>query len=267
MKKILLLLLASGLFFESFAQSDSKIWIEIDGSYWQRSIKSSSFFHQGPNQNRFGSLRPMVGLKLNQKWDIGIMMSLNSYVEEISPLSLISDVGVFDNEDQLISRDSRTTVYQTTVENQLFGVGIFVRRNFQLNEKFSINISPYILRESGDSGVMNFYFPAYSFDPCINCLSIFPGPIEVPISEENWRFGVDAAFAYQTTNWLKLEIRANLLELRKQTLSDERNNLTNGLAIFDPFLSATQGYFGNYSDFGSAITREGIRFGLVFTPF
>lgn len=267
MKKIYLFFLAFGLVATSIAQSDKEFWFGVDGSYWQKSIKSSNFFQQGPNQEQFGSLRPMIGLKLNQKWDIGIMMSINSYVEEISPLNLTQDFGVFDEEGMFLYSDSRTTVYQTTIDNQLFGVGIFARRNFQLNDKFSINISPYILRESGDSGLMNFYFPATTFDPCPNCLSIFPGPIEVPLSEENWRFGIDAAFAYQASNWLKLEIRANLLELRQQTLNDERNLLTNDLAIFDPFLFATQGYFGSYSDFGSALTREGIRFGIVISPF
>lgn len=209
----------------------------------------------------------MIGLKLNQKWDVGIMMSINSYVEEISPLNFTQDFGVFDEEGMILYTDSRTTVYQTTIDNQLFGVGIFARRNFQLNDKFSFNISSYILRESGDSGVMNFYFPTISLDPCVNCLSIFQGPIEVPLSEENWRFGVDAAFAYQATNWLKLELRVNILEFRRQTITDDRNSLSNGLAVFDPFLSATQGYFGSYSDFGSAVSREGIRFGVVISPF
>ncbi|WP_075350040.1 hypothetical protein [Algoriphagus marinus] len=267
MKKILLLLLASGLFFESFAQSDAKVWIGIDGSYWQKSVKTSGLVSL-KNEN-FGSLRPMIGLKLNQKWDLGIMMSFNSYVEEISPLSLTTFSSNFNEDGILISQDAQTTHYQTSIDNQLFGVGLFARRHFKLNERFSFNLSPYVLRESGNSGTMDFYYP-YNltfYDYCLNCLSIFPGPIEVPISEENWRFGVDAAFAFQASNWLKLEIRANLLELRQQTLNDERNNLSNGLATFDPFLSATQGYFGNYSDFGSAITREGIRFGLVFTPF
>lgn len=267
MKKIFLFILAFGFCTLSFAQSSKEFWFGLDASYWQKSIKSSTFFQQGPNQERFGSIRPMIGLKLNQKWDIGIMMSINSYVEEISPLNLTQDFGVFDEEGMFLYSDSRTTVYQTTIDNQLFGVGIFARRNFQLNDKFSINISPYILRETGDSGVMNFYFPATSFDPCPNCLSIFPGPIEVPMTEGNWRYGVDAALAYQATNWLKLELRANLLEFRRQTLTDDRNNLTNGLTIFDPFLAATQGYFGSYSDFGSAVSREGIRFGVVISPF
>ncbi|MFC3879614.1 hypothetical protein ACFOSV_05485 [Algoriphagus namhaensis] len=267
MKKIYLFLFGFGLCTVAFGQSGKEFWFGLDASYWQKSIKSSTFFQQEPNQERFGSVRPMIGLKLNQKWDVGIMVSVNSYIEELSPLNFTQEFGVFDEEGMLLYNDSRTTVYQTTIDNQLFGVGIFARRNFQLNEKFSFNLSPYILRESGDSGVMNFYFPASSFYPCINCLSIFPGPIEVPTSEENWRFGVDAAFAYQATNWMKLEIRANLLEFRRQTLTDERNLLTNDLAIFDPFLSATQGYFDSYTDFGSAVTREGIRFGLVFSPF
>ncbi|MHA7129573.1 hypothetical protein [Algoriphagus namhaensis] len=267
MKKLYFILLAAFLSTAALGQSATSFWIGLDASYWQKSIKSSTFFQQGPNQERFGSIRPMIGLKLNPKWEVGIMLSSNSYVEEISPLNLTTEFSYFEDDGVTISRDSRTTVYQTTIDNQLFGVGIFARRNFQLNEKFSVNLSPYVLRESGDAGVMNFYFPSSFLDPCINCLSIFPGPIEVPMTEENWRFGMDIALAYQATEWMKLEIRANLLEFRRQTLTDERNLLTNGLTVFDPFLSATQGYFGKYSDFGSAVSREGIRFGLVFSPF
>lgn len=262
MKKIYALLFTFASMTPVFSQSDAEFWFGVDGSYWQKSVKSSSAF--GLDQERFGSLRPMIGLKINQKWDIGIMMSVNSYMEEISPLSYTTSFASFDEDQNFISQDTRTVVYQTAIDNQLFGVGLFARRNFQLSEKFSFNINAYILRESGDEGSMNFYFPSNFQDPCFNCLSIFPGPIEVPLTEENWRIGVDAAFAYQATDWMKLEIRANLLEYRRQTLTDERNYMTN---IFDPFLAATSGYFGSYSDFGSAVSREGIRFGLVISPF
>ncbi len=209
----------------------------------------------------------MLGMKINKKWDVGIMMSINSYQEELSPLVYTSQIPIVDDQGNEISRDSQTTVYQTAINNQLFGVGIFARRNFMLNEKFSFNLSPYILRESGDEGTLNLYFPTYFQDPCINCLSIFPGPLEIPVTEENWRFGIDAAFAFQATNWMKLEVRANLMELRRQSLSDDRISIANDLAIYDPFQVATSGYFGSYSDFGSAISREGIRFGFVISPF
>lgn len=265
MKYLSFLLLIMLVSVSSFAQSDSKFWIGIDGSYWKKSIKSGNLF--GLDKEQFGSLRPMIGFKLNHKWDLGIITSINSYSEEISPLNLTTDFSNFNEDGVVISQGSISTVYQTAIENQLFGVGVFLRRNFQLNERFSVNISSYILRESGDSGLMNFYFPSSFIGPCFNCLTIFPGPIEVPLSEENWKFGVDAAFAFQAKNWLKLELRANILEFRRQTITDERNSLSNGLAVFDPFLSATQGYFGSYSDFGSAVSREGIRFGVVINPF
>lgn len=233
----------------AFAQSDSKIWIGIDGSYWQKSIKATSFVSLG--NERFGSLSPMVGFRLNQNWDLGFMVSLNSYIESLSPLSLTNEYNTQDQEDNIISQNSITTVYQTAVDNQLFGIEIFAKRNFQLSEKISFTLTSYVSRESGVDGVMNFYFPAGGFIwPCLNCLSIIPGPIEIPLTEENWRFGIDAAFAYQANNWMRLKLRANLAELRRQKLTDNREDLSNDSDFFNPFRYATRGYFGNYSDFG-----------------
>lgn len=265
MKKIYSLLFAFIAIYPAFGQSNPEFWFGMDGSYWQKSIKSSGIVSL--DKERFGSVRPMIGLRINPKWDVGILMSVNSYVEQISPLAYTSEYPNFDEEGNVLSYSSVTTVYQATLDNQLFGVGLFARRNFQISEKFSFNLSSYLLRESGDDGSLNFYFPAYPGSPCINCLSIFTGPIEVPLIEENWRVGVDAAFAYQANSWMKLEIRANLMEFRRQTLTDNRNYFANELTIFDPFLFATQSYFGTYSDFGSAVSREGIRFGLVISPF
>lgn len=265
MKKIYLLLFALFALQPIFGQSNPEFWFGLDGGYTQNSIKATGFV--SPENERFGSVRPMIGLSINSKWDIGIMMSVNSYIEEISPLFYSTEFANFDGEGSIISYSTRTNIYQTTMDNQLFGVGIFARRNFQFNEKFSFNLNTYALRETGDDGVMNLYYSSSLFVPCTNCLSFIPGPIKVPLIEENWRAGIDAAFAYQATDWMKLEIRANLFEFRRQKLTDDRNLVANGSLIFDPFLAATQGYFGSYSDFGSAVTREGIRFGVVISPF
>ena len=117
------------------------------------------------------------------------------------------------------------------------------------------------MRESGNNGSV---FQDYNFAPCANCLSIAI-PSGVPFSEINWRTGLDVAFGYQANNWLKLELRANLLELRLQDISDPNpeSNTTNPT----PSKSSLKAFYGNFTDFGSAVSRDGIRFGLVFTPF
>ena len=86
------------------------------------------------------------------------------------------------------------------------------------------------------------------------------------MEETNWKVGLDFAFAYQLKPWLGLEVRANLLEYRKQILKDKRE-FYNIDTVYDPFYATTTQYFGNHYDFGSAVARDGIRFGLIFSPF
>ena len=87
------------------------------------------------------------------------------------------------------------------------------------------------------------------------------------MAETNWKVGLDFAFTYNLNPWVTLEVRANLLEYRKQILKDKRALLIEYDAEYTPFYLATSQYFGNHYDFGSAIARDGIRFGLIFSPF
>ncbi len=263
MRKLYFLILFISVFHFSYAQNSPSFWVGVDGSYLSKSIKDGS--GTSFNQEDLWSIRPMLGLNINDKWDIGIITNISSYEEELNPLTLETSFIIFDEGGNQIGEVPTTDNFPASLSNNLFGVGLFARRNFQLNEKFSFNVSPYLMRESGSDGNLNFYYPNTTFDPCINCLSLLPGPIQVPVNEENWRFGVDAAFAFQASNWMKLEVRANLLEFRRQTLSDGREAPDN--LVLDPLENATRSYLGTYSDFGSAVSREGIRFGLVLSPF
>ncbi|WP_192347387.1 hypothetical protein [Algoriphagus sp. Y33] len=64
--------------------------------------------------------------------------------------------------------------------------------------------------------------------------------------------------------WMAVELRANLLEFRRQILQD------NAPPILDSGFGGyynLYNYFGTSEDFGSAVKRDGIRLGLVFQPF
>ncbi len=117
------------------------------------------------------------------------------------------------------------------------------------------------MRESGDNGLI---FRDFNFSPCALCLSIAI-PEGKAFAEVNWRTGLDLAFAYQATNWLALELKANLLDLRLQEITDPNSNLSN--IAPNPYEESFQSFYGNFTDFGSAVRRDGVRFGLVFTPF
>ena len=94
----------------------------------------------------------------------------------------------------------------------------------------------------------------------------YPYSYKNPIKETNWKSEIDAAFADQATTWIALELRANLLEFRRQIIKD------NAPQLIDPGFSPYTFYnvyskFGAKEDFGSTVAREGIRFGLLFNPF
>jgi hypothetical protein len=67
------------LFFSAnaFAQSDSKIWIGVDGSFWQKSIKGSISPQFDSEFSR--SIRPMIGYQFNEKWFIGVLTNFQNY--------------------------------------------------------------------------------------------------------------------------------------------------------------------------------------------
>jgi hypothetical protein len=253
MKKLYILTLILLFSANAFAQSDSKIWIGIDGSYWQKSVKGgvSTDFDSEFSRN----IRPMIGYQFNEKWSIGLITNFQKY-------RIDEGFGAYQTFDLLGKPAvSRPKLYNQATTNNLFGIGAFARRDFSLGDKFSFNLTFYSMRESGDEGNIERYFQIFS---CPICFSIANPRIE-PFSELNWRTGLDLAFAYQANNWLKMEIRANLLELRLQEITDPNPNLTN----IEPnsYDASFQSFYANFTNFGSAVSRDGIRFGLVFTPF
>lgn len=251
MKKIILLLLASGLFFETFAQSDSKIWVGIDGAFWQKSVKS---VRSENNHDFSSSIRPMIGYNFSDKWSLGIMPNFQNYSQDEGTISFRpTNFATGQSDDRFSVR------YGT--KNNVFGLGAFLRRDVELSERASLNFSLYTMREFGDDGLI---FQDFDFSPCITCLSIAI-PEGKAFSEVNWRTGLDLAFAYQATNWLALELRANLVELRLQEITDPNPNLSN--IAPNPFESSFRSFYGEFTDFGSAVRRDGIRFGLVISPF
>jgi len=256
MKKLYSLALILLFSTNTFAQSDSKIWIGIDGAYWQKSVKggiSSDF-----DSEYSASIRPMIGFKLNEKWSIGILTNFQSYRQD-EGLAAFQFYNF--NTGQGDTRIPNPDFYLQATKNKVFGLGAFIRRDLELSEKFSFNFSLYSMRESGKEGTIERY---YQIIPCAYCLSI-ANPINKDFAEVDWRTGLDLAFAYQANEWLKLELRANLIEFRLQQISNPSPNLTNIAPT--SFEESYRTFYGNFTDFGSAVSRDGIRFGLVFTPF
>ncbi|MEP0711357.1 hypothetical protein [Algoriphagus sp.] len=275
MKNLYFILIFTFISCLTFAQTDSKFWIEVDGSYWQKGTPSNAF-NSFPRE-RSGSMRPMIGFNFNEKWGAGLMMNFQSYRIGTEPLEYSYPIYDYNRPDDMGNYPLvgySTTVNETSIQNDLRGFGLFLRRNVKLGAKTSLNFSFYGMKESGKDGNIALY-PAYF--PCPNCftnhmnadlaLSIsYPSSITYPIAETNWKFGMDVAFAFQATSWMALEVRANLLEFRRQIIKD------NSSQLIDPGFSPFPYYniyekMGRSEDFGSAVSRDGIRFGLVFSPF
>lgn len=277
MKKIQLLIFA--LFFSSagMAQSqESKFYFGFDASYWQRSLHQSEPL--AIQRNMLGSIRPMIGFRLQKDWSIGIISNFSSYQKQVSPVEFSYPIYGEPEEDEYYPIIGFRNVYQeASLKNNLSGYGIFLKKLIRLGEKTSFNLSLYGMKESGNEGNVvlspdfDFYYtyfsPTSSSYYCPTCLSIAYSRIEIPLKETNWRVGLDLAFAYQWKPWVSMEIRANLLEYRKQILKDQREIYQTVDFVYDPFYGASTQYFGNHTDFGSAIARDGLRFGLIFSPF
>ncbi|WP_373400538.1 hypothetical protein V8V91_13495 [Algoriphagus halophilus] len=280
MKKIQLLIFALFFSLGSMAQNaDSKFYFGFDASYWQRSLHQSDPL--AVQRNMLGSIRPMVGFKLQNDWSIGILSNFSSYQSQVSPIEFSYPIyGEPDENEYYPIIGSRNVYQEASMKNNLRGYGLFLKKFISLGKKTSLNFNLYGLKESGKDGNivlapdLGFYFPCpyCEFeeslnDYCATCLSIAYFRREIPMKETNWRVGMDLAFAYQWKTWISMEIRANLLEYRKQILKDKREiNHTIDFA-YDPFYGASTQYFGNHTDFGSAVARDGVRFGLIFSPF
>ncbi|MDF2156461.1 hypothetical protein [Algoriphagus sp. CAU 1675] len=267
MKKLILLFLIGALPFLAFSQSNKSFWIEIDGIYWEKSLGNQQYI--GPEKSRFGSIRPMIGWNLKNSWAIGLMGNYQSYLEQQQDLKIYNPIYFYPEETpefpQIISYSEANA--KTGMSNEFFGWGVFLRKSIQLGEKTSLNLNFYGMRESGKNGNFEIYSFTYfyPFLPCLNCLTINPGPLQAPMEEKNWRFGLDLAFAWQLKPWMDLGVRANFLEFRKRSLIDPRGQITN--IMYEPIYDASRSLYGDRYDFGSALSREGIRLSLTFKPF
>lgn len=270
MKKFQLLIIALFFSLATMAQNpDSKFWFGFDASYWQRGIHNSDPL--AVQRDMHGSIRPMAGLNLQKNWSVGIITNFSSYQEKASPTEYSYPIyGAPDENDDSPLTGYRNIYHETSLKNNLRGYGVFLKKFFPLGNKTSFNLNLYGMKESGKEGNIllapDFGYFGF-FYPCINCLSIAYSRIEIPMDETNWKVGMDLAFAYQLKPWLGLEVRANVLEYRKQILKDKRETYETIDFVYDPFYAATTQYFGNHYDFGSAVARDGIRFGLIFSPF
>lgn len=263
MKNLYFILIFAFIAKVSLAQNDSKLWIEVDGGYWQKGNPSTSF--NTYERERSGSIRPMIGLNFSEKWGVGVMMNFQSYRVKTDDVQTSYPIYDYDDQGNYTNVQYEIFYNKAAIQNDLKGFGLFIRRNIKLGNKTSLNFNFYGLKESGKEGNIEVYPGPYY--PCFNCLSISNYAYENPIIETNWKFGIDVAFAYQATKWMALEIRANLFEFRRQIIKD------NAPQLIDPGFSPSYTFyniynkFGTKEDFGSAVNRDGIRFGLLFNPF
>lgn len=275
MKKFQLLIFALFFSLSAMAQNtDSKFWFGFDASYWQRAIHNSDPL--AVKRDMLGSIRPMIGVNLQKNWSIGIITNFSSYQNQVNPAEISYPIyGEADENNSYPVIGYRTSYQEASLKNDLKGFGLFLKKYISLGNKTSLNLSIYGMNESGKEGkvlmtpdISLYYpYPGYSDYYCQTCLSIAYSRYEIPMSETNWKVGLDLAFAYQLKPWLGLEARANILEYRKQTLKDKREIYETVDFAYDPYFGATTQYFGNHYDFGSAVARDGIRFGLIFSPF
>ncbi|MGM0943685.1 MAG: hypothetical protein ACQEW9_00800 [Bacteroidota bacterium] len=268
MKKLILLSWIFLLPFISYAQEKRSVFFELDGTYWEKSLSYPQFF--APEKNRFGSARLFVGIPIGEKWAIGLLGGPSATYKQQEDGKRYREIygPQPDENGNPIYIGNTTETIPVGLQSELIGFGAFIQRRINLGEKTSLNINFYGMNESGTNGQLEI-FPDYSYWywwPCPNCLSIAPGPIVRGVEQNNWKAGLDLAFAWSLSPKLDLGLRANFLEFRKQSLKGVPS-LTNGLTIYDPNYLLAEGYFGDRYDFGSAVAREGVRLSLSFKPF
>ncbi len=265
MKKLSLLFLTGILPFLAFPQSNKPFWIEIDGIYWEKSLGIPDYL--SPEKNRFGSMRPLIGWNLKKSWAVGLMGNYQSYFEQQQDLRVFYPVYDFPEASQESPQfiGFSEAIAKAGMSNEFFGWGIFLRKSIPLGEKTSLNLNFYGMREIGKNGNFEIYSNNYFYAfPCPEC-NIAPSPWQIPMEEKNWKFGLDLAFAWQLKQWLDLGVRANFLEFRKRSIIDPRGTIYT--LIYDPLYAASRSLYGDRYDFGSSLSREGIRLSLTFKPF
>ncbi|TFV96002.1 hypothetical protein E4S40_07185 [Algoriphagus kandeliae] len=265
MKKTILLLFFALLPLLVYSQEKQALFFEIDGNYWEKSLSYPQLF--APEKERFGGARLFFGLPMGEKWSIGLMGSYQAYYEAQENGSYNRELygpEPDENGNPIIIGTSRVEM-PVGLQNDLFGLGLFLQRRISLGKRTTLAFNFYGIRESGKGQLEIFPDYSYLYWPCPNCLSIAPGPIIREMEEKNWKAGIDISFAWSLNDWMDLGIRANFLEFRKRTLSNN-SDIVNTL-VYDPLWALADGYTGDRYDFGSAVSREGVRISLTLRPF
>ena len=268
MRKVLLALC---MFFinPSLGLSQTDIWMEFDGTYWQKYDGLAAY--EGNYSIRNGSFRPFLGVGLGKSWSLGMMGDFLSYRDREEDVS--SSFPIY-NPNSSDPGNPGIIGYQqfenkTAKTNAYFSFGIFLRKSVPIGKRTTVTLSLYGLKGTGEDGVYEI-FPEYLYRgypgwPCPNCLTLIPGPLEFSFKEETWRVGLDFGFSWRMNSWMDLGLKANFLEFRKQILS-KYPEPSNGLDPL-PWPNANSMNYGERIDFGSAVVREGIRVSVNLRPF
>ncbi|MFC5191868.1 hypothetical protein ACFPIK_08820 [Algoriphagus aquatilis] len=264
MRKVLL---AICLFFVnlSLGLSQTAVWTEFDGAYWQ---KFDGLSVNGENYLiRSGSFRPFLGMGLGKSWSLGLMGDFLAYRDREADVS--SYLPVY-NPNSPQPENPEIIGYQqinnfTAKSNAYFSFGMFLRKSVQLGKRTSLNLSLYGLKGTGAEGNYEIFPEFYPGWNCPMCLSFVPGPLEFRFKEESWRFGLDFGFNWVLSSWMAFGLKANFFEFRKQILSSYPQ-ISNGFEL-PQWPSGNSMNYGSRIGFGSAVVREGIRVSINFTPF
>lgn len=268
MRKVLLALC---LFFfnPSLGLSQTDIWAEFDGTYWQKFDGLSVVGENYPI--RTGSFRPFLGIGLGKSWSLGIMGDFLAYRDRENNVSSYFPIynpnpSQPDNPEIIGYREATNLAAKS---NAYFSIGMFLRKSAQIGKRTTLNLTLYGLKGTGKDGNYEI-FPVYLYQGypgwiCTTCLSIFPGPFEYRFKEETWRFGLDLGFNWEVNSWMALGLKANLFEFRKQILSSYPQ-ITNGFEL-PQWPNGNSMNYGDRIDFGSAAVREGIRLSINLSPF
>ena len=264
MKKLILILAA---FFISpiVGLTQSKVWLELDGIYWQKYGLDS---YGDVNQLFRGVVRPWIGIDVGKSWSMGLLGDYASYRVQEQDFAVQSPVyaPMRDENGNLEVIGYLSEVFQLGRKNEVMSVGLFLRKDISLGQKISMNLGFFGLSSGKEVGQFEVYpggTPFWSsFWPCLNCLTVIAGPIISEFEEKTWRAGLDVGFSYELESWISLGLRANALQFVKSSITPIISNPADNTWI--PFYQLP---YGDRHEFGSGIAREGVRFSVLFRPF
>lgn len=257
MKNFLLLLLGAFLV-PSIANSQSKFWVEMDGIYWQKyGLEGTG----GTNYLFRGTVRPWLGMNIGNSWDFGIMADHTSY--RLQEPDITYNDPIFypnpTNENQVDLIGYQKITYKVARKNEFNSFGFFLRKSANLGERMSLDFSLLGLFGSGEEGEFEIYYVPI---PCPNCLQI-SSPIPISIKETSQKVGIDLGWQYRLSPKLSMGVRTNVLQFTKTSIEGNLND--SGDNAWIPFTYNLP--FGDRKEFGSGITREGVRILVQYRPF